>query len=264
MMLHGFSGPSGTGAKKWRLNSADTPGLRQTPTWKLCHKSLLARRHKAKYPVKYDVGFCQPLTHLLRQMLMFYCCLKTVNMWHLNRLSSFIFVLLHIPCGHVHLHTCVPACPPECPLLNVSLSLYFPCFSKTYSPQRKGHTHSLSVQPATAKCMNSLTWPHVLHQSPFSNVPSAVNNTHHHPWWHMCWMQDSWPEKIVDCFLLARYQWSWNLEVSQPQGTTSFFPPHHLCLRVRTFAKELIALWRWRCFKLAGIMRPLQTGDLWL
>lgn len=56
-------------------------------------------------------------------------------MWHLDRFSSFILLPLvdMFPSISVSQHA---------PLLNGSLSRYFPCFSKTYSPQRKGHTHT--------------------------------------------------------------------------------------------------------------------------
>lgn len=157
---------------------------------------------------------------------MFYCYLNS------DRVTFGSPLLIHpfASCEHVLLHICVPACTPTEPLLNGGLSPYFPCFSKTYSPQRKGHTHSLSTQPAKAKCMNGLTWPRMFHQSPLSNVPSAVNNTHHHPWWHTCWMWHLWPEKMADCFLLAfRLQVSaeaqpWS-HVSQTQDGAPFFPP---------------------------------------
>lgn len=157
---------------------------------------------------------------------MFYCYLNSEYV----TFGSLPLIHRFATSGHIHLHICVPACTPTEPFLNGSLSLYFPCFSKTYSPQRKGHTHWLSAQPATAKRMNGLTWPRMLHQSPLSDVPSAVNNTHHHPWWHACWMRHLWPQKMADCFLLAlqlqvsaeEQPWS---HVSRRQDGAPFFPP---------------------------------------
>lgn len=147
-------------------------------------------------------------------------------MWHLDCCLFILSLLVDTS----PLHICVPACTPTETLLNGSLSPYFPCFSKSYSPQRKGHTHWLSTQPTTSKRMNGLTWPRMLRQSPLSNVPSAVNNTHHHPWRHTCWMRHLWPQKMADCFTAAlQLQVSAEVQpwshVSQTQDGAPFFPP---------------------------------------